>query len=189
MAMSPKRLEMLDDKLAEVDAAPLSHVDGLLMGVIVCPNPIQPSDWLPLVLRNEDYAPVVFGDSKQQEALVRLLIDYYTSRVEDLNGGRYEALFEVDDDDEVIWGTWAEGFMLSLSLAPPEVWETLITSPDDDVADAIAMLMTFIAISQGETPPELEDEDELVREAPSLIPDCIETLHRSRREVKAVGAP
>ena len=188
MPMPPKRLQMLDDKLAEVDAAPLSQVDGLLMGVIICPHPIEPGDWLPLVLRTEDNTPVVFGDPEQKDALVRLLIDYYTSRVEDLNGGRYEALFEVDEDDEVIWGAWAEGFMLSLSLAPPEVWETMLSSPDEDVADAIAMLMTFVAISQGEAPPELEDEEELVREAPSLIPDCIETLHRSRRAVKADGA-
>jgi uncharacterized protein len=188
MPMSPQNLEMLDTKLAEVDAAPLSQVDGLLMGVIVCPHPIEPGDWLPLVLLTEDNTPVVFGDPAQQDALVRLLIDYYTSRVEDLDGGRYEALFEVDEDDEVLWGAWAEGFMLSLSLAPPEVWETLLSSPDEDVADAIAMLMTFVAISQGETPPELEGEDELAMEAPSLIPDCIETLHRSRRESKAVGA-
>ena len=188
MPMSPKRLEMLDDKLAEIDAAPLSQVDGLLMGVIVCPNPIQPDEWLPLVLRTEDNAAVVFDDPKQRETLVGLLIDYYNSRVEDLNGGRYEALFEVDEDDDVIWGAWAEGFMLSLSLAPPAVWETLITSPDEDVADAIAMLMTLITIAQGETPSELEDEDEFIREAPNLIPGCIEVLHRSRRAVKA-GAP
>ena len=189
MPMSPKRLEMLDDKLAAVDAAPLSHVDGLLIGVMVCPDTIQPDAWLPLVLRTEDNTPVVFSDPKQKEDLVRLLIDYYASRVEDLDGGRYEALFEVDEDDEVIWGGWAEGFMLSLSLAPPEVWETLINSPDEAVADATAMLMTLITISQDETPAELEDEEEFIREAPGLIPGCIEVLHRHRRQAKPLGAP
>ena len=189
MPMSPKRLEMLDDKLAEVEAAPLSLVDGLLVGVIVCPNTIQPDAWLPLVLRTEDDAPIVFEDPKQHEALVRLLIDYYTSRVEDLNGGRYEALFEVDDDDDVIWDTWAEGFMLSVSLASPEVWETLVNSPDEEVADAIAMLMTLVALALGEAPSEVEDEDEFIQEAPNLIPGCIEVLHRHRRKVTPVGAP
>ncbi len=182
MPVSSKRLERLDDKLADVEAMTLSGVDGVLMGVIVCPNPITPDDWLPLVLRTDDNEPVVFADPKQRETLVGLLIDYYNSRVEDLGAGRYDVLFEVGDDDKVIWELWAEGFMLSMSLAPPEVWETLITHPDEEVADSIATLITLIAIAQGETVPELEDDGALLEQASGVIPGCVEVLHRARKE-------
>jgi len=189
MPMSSKRLEMLDDKLAEVQATLLTQVDGLLAGIIVCPTPVPSGEWLSVVLRTEDGEPVVFSDSKQRETLVGLLIDYRSRLVEDLDAERYQALFEVDPrNDDLLWELWAEGFMLALGLAPPEVWDMLIANPDEEAADAMAMLMTLIAISQGETPPELQDKDALVEEAPDIIPACVEVLYRGRLKTHALHA-
>ena len=44
----------------------------------------------------------------------------------------------------------------------------------------MAMLMTLIAISQGETLPELQEKDALLEEAADIIPACVEVLYRSR---------
>ena len=88
-----KRLEMLDDKLAEVQATLLTQVDGLLAGVIVCPTPAPSGEWLSVVLWTEDGEPVVFSDSKQRETLVGLLIDYHGRLVQDLDAGSIEASF------------------------------------------------------------------------------------------------
>ncbi len=189
MPMSPKRLEMLDAKLAEVQATILSQVDGLLAGVIVCPTLVPSSAWLSVVLRTDDGEPVAFNDARQRETLVGLLIDYYNRLVEDLDAERYEALFEVDPvDEDLLWELWAEGFMLALGLAPPEAWDTLIAHPDEEVADAMAMLMTLVAVSQGEAPPELQDKDALVAEASDIIPACVEVLYGSRLTANALQA-
>ncbi len=165
---------------------PLSQVDGLLAGVIISPSLIVPSAWLQVILRTEDGEPVVFGGPKQYEVISGLLIDYYNTRVEDLHAGRYEALFEVDPGSgAAIWESWVEGFMLALGLGTPEAWETLIENPNDEMADAFAILTTLIAISQGEAPDGLQDEDELIKLAPETIADCVDALHRGRLEALA----
>ena len=62
-ALSP-RLKQLDDRLAALpdscDAMMLSELDGYLAGVLVCPEMILPSEWLPGVWGGdeEDVAPV-----------------------------------------------------------------------------------------------------------------------------------
>lgn len=181
MPILPERIEMLDTKLGELDVMTLSQLDGLLAGVIVCPSPVPSSAWLPVVWTTEDGEPFVFRDAAQKDAMTTLVMDYHKGLVDDLAAGQYEALFEVDEDDgDILWQFWADGFMLAIGLAPPEAWETLVNSADEDVAGAISMLLSLVAISEDDSPLTPEDTEDLVEMAGEMIPSCVETLYAER---------
>jgi uncharacterized protein len=182
MPISPERIEVLDTRLGELDVMMLSQLDGLLAGIIICPDPVPPSTWLPVVWTTEDGEPFVFEDSKQMEAMTALIMDYYNSLIEDLNAERYEALFEIDEESgDILWQLWAEGLMLAIGLAPPETWEKLIEHTDEEVAGAISMLLSLVAIAEGDSPLPPKDTDELVEMAGEVIPSCVEALYTQRK--------
>ena len=55
-----RRLELLEKHLAQLpdDGEPMlvSELDGFLTGILVCPDLIMPSEWLPLVWGGEGEA-------------------------------------------------------------------------------------------------------------------------------------
>lgn len=178
-----KRLKALDKKLDELGIMMLSELEGLLAGVIICPQLVPPGLWLPLVFtREEDEEPVVFDDKKQFDTLVGPIMDHYNSVIDDLNNGRYQPVYAVDPlNDEMVWEFWANGFLQAMSLAP-ESWEVYLASADEDVATAIGILVSLIGISQDESDFSEEEIEEFVKEAPGLIPFCVSKLHIARLE-------
>jgi uncharacterized protein len=49
----PRRLKLLEKKLASLpidsDTMLVSELDGFVAGILVCPDVIMPSEWLPLI--------------------------------------------------------------------------------------------------------------------------------------------
>lgn len=83
----------------------VSEFDGFCTGVLVCPEPISPSEWLPLVLGGEH----LFPDPKAAQRAVDLVMSHY-KRV-DLAlvppATHYEAILETDPSTgETLWGLW-----------------------------------------------------------------------------------
>ena len=58
----PRRLKLLEKKLASLppdsEAMLVSELDGFLAGILVCPDLMMPSEWLPLVWGDEEDAPI-----------------------------------------------------------------------------------------------------------------------------------
>ena len=138
------RLKQLDDGLAPLpdscDAMMLSELDGYLAGVLVCPEMILPSEWLPGVWGGdeEDAAPV-FDSPRERETLFGLVMQHYNAIVRDLQGGagRYGPIFDVDPrHDDVLWEFWIGGFEQAMALRP-ESWLTVVESGDEDAASAL----------------------------------------------------
>src|SRR5215218_4482670 len=86
MQSIPRRLKLLEKKLASLppdsEAMLVSELDGFLAGILVCPDLIMPSEWLPLVWGEEEDAPV-FEDAKQAEQLVGLVMEHYNATASD----------------------------------------------------------------------------------------------------------
>ncbi|GEO16324.1 UPF0149 family protein [Microvirga aerophila] len=121
MPTIPRRLTLLETKLASLpadsDTMLVSELDGFVAGILVCPDLILPSEWLPLVWgTDEDEAPV-FENAQQAEQLVKLVMEHYNVTAHDLQAGRYAPVFEVDTrHDEVLWELWIEGFEAAMQL-------------------------------------------------------------------------
>ncbi len=90
----------------------LECLDGFICGIVTAPEPVQPSEWMPLVWGTEH----VFESEVEAERLTATLLDYYNFVVARLG--------QTPDDDD--------------PEAPPAVFVrgvTLVDDPEDDEAD------------------------------------------------------
>ena len=184
MPSTSRRLELLEKHLAQLpddgEAMLVSELDGFLTGILVCPDLIMPSEWLPLVWGGEGEASgPVFQDAKQMEKLVGLIMEHYNATANDLDRGRYAPVFHVDmRHDDVLWELWIDGFDKAMQIRPGS-WAPLFEA-DEDTQTALAGLIALAATSQGDDSLFITDADELARNAPDLISHWVEALNAWR---------
>ncbi|WP_404713932.1 UPF0149 family protein [Sphingomonas sp. MMS24-J13] len=185
MRISSPRLRRLDNALAHLpadcDAMLLGELDGYLAGLIVCPDPIEPDEWLPPVW-SDDGGEVPFAEEDEARWYARLVVEHHDAVVRALNNGpgRYAPFFEVDTrHNEVLWEMWIEGFATAMTLRP-ESWGEIIQSGDEGAGAALTGLITLADIARDESDLEREAIDALTEDAPKLIPQWIDALHAWR---------
>jgi uncharacterized protein len=183
MQTVPRRLKLLEKKLANLpagsDAMLVSELDGFLAGLLVCPDLIMPSEWLPLVWGGDEDADPVFENAHQAEQLMGLVMEHYNAIGQDLQSGRYAPVFEIDTrHDDVLWELWIEGFETAMQLRP-ESWGALLQS-DEDTRTALAGLILLTRINQGDSGLPEDEIQELTEKAPDLIAAWVELLNAWR---------
>lgn len=156
----------------------VSELDGFLAGIIICPDPIMPGKWLPMVWGggDEDRSPV-FNDLAQVEKITGLIMEHYNGTILALNEGRYAPVFDIDPrNDEILWAFWIDGFRMAMALR----FESWLKITDGDALTALSGLVALDAISRGESGLPDTEIDQLTEFAPDLISRWVETLHTSR---------
>lgn len=177
----PRRLTLLEKKLDELaedcDPMVVSQIEGYLAGIIVCPDLIMPSEWLPLIWDTEtDGGGPVFQNARQAERLMGLVMEHYNATIGDIDAGRYVPVFDVDiRNNEVMWELWIDGFETAMGLRPKS-WSVYL-STDDDATAAIVGLLSLADIANRRSKIKKKDIDRLQAEAPDLIPGWIEILN------------
>ncbi len=152
----------------------LSELDGFLAGIVVGPEVVPPSEWLPLIWDNEEPA---FANEAQASGILGTILGRYNEIADSLDAEpvEYAPVFWQDFNGATIVEDWAIGFMQAVSLRQIQ-WEPVLS--DDDTA----MLLIPIAAIAGLAMPEgvdddlsLPDEimDKLVEEAPDVLPSCV----------------
>lgn len=180
----PRRLTLLEKKLYELaedcDPMVVSQIEGYLAGIIICPDLIMPSEWLPLIWDTEnDGDGSAFQNAKQAEKLIGLVMEHYNATISDIDAGRYAPVFDVDiRNNEVIWELWIDGFETAMRLRPKS-WSVYLGT-DDDATAAIAGLLSLADIANRKSRLKKNDIDRLQAEAPDLIPGWIEILNAAR---------
>ena len=190
MSKLPPRLRKLDKALCDLDGdvMPLSQVDALVAGVIVCPDLILPGEWLPLIWGGDSAAGAVFDDIQQARQVTAMVMEHYNAVSDALMPrGRYGPIFDVDArNDDVLWEIWMEGFDAAMKLRP-ESWVEILESDDEEAATAISGLIGLAGISRGDSHLSGEAKDAIIAAAPDLILDWVRTLNRWRLDHH--GAP
>lgn len=153
----------------------VSEFDGFCTGVLVCPEPISPSEWLPLVLGGEH----LFPDPKAAQRAVDLVMSHY-KRV-DLAlvppATHYEAILETDPSTgETLWGLWISGFASAFSLRP-DCWNALEDSDDSGALQAISVFIQLHMVAEKHEGLDDGTIAYLSDTAPSLIPDMVTALN------------
>jgi uncharacterized protein len=186
MALIDERLDAMNGS-----AMTISAFDGFIAGLAVCPEPVEPDEWLPWVWGEEEAEANIFTDSDDRHGLVDLLTRHFHTVRFELGQGQYAPVYEFGDDPDPIWELWINGFHQALALRP-DSWMSFLESPDEEAATAMAAMLALIAIDQGET-DDLEsdgvDVEGLSQEAPDLIPMFVDALHAewARLHRKAAG--
>ncbi len=170
-------IEELDEFLlsdnAPDDSMGISDIDGLLTGIVVGPELIMPSEWIPVIWQGGD---PTFEDAQQAERILGTIMGRYNEIIRELDG-------EPDEFRPILWqapdGTylaadWCEGFMDAVRLRA-EAWQPLLG------ADAMIMapIMAHLHDSDGEpllegTPEEL---DEIRNDCTEILPHAVQGIH------------
>jgi len=175
-------LDRLEDLLsglpAENEGMLLSEFDGFCAGLLVCPDMILPSEWLPLVWGDEVTAS--FTSLKEVQSATDLIMGHYNRVARSLTppSTGYSPVFELDPiKSDTMWELWVTGFETAMALRP-ECWEAIVESGDEDAAASINLMVAMYQIDTGTSNLEDSAIDALSDQAPELIPGMVNSLNR-----------
>ncbi len=174
---------LMSDKIPD-DCMQLSDLDGFLTGVVVSPDLIMPSEWLPRIWG--DGTPEFESDEEANQVIGAIMGRYneILSHFSIGGDGHLDPVFWETPEGRVVAGDWAEGFRDAVQMRP-EQWVEIL-----EEEDARILIMPILALTFDENGnPFLDiDDDELVKindEAVSMIPaavSAIDQFWKSRRD-------
>ena len=168
---------LLHDLPIENDGMTVAELDGFVAGLLVCPDMIMPSEWLPVVWGDDVVES--FKDEEHLKTTLNAVMDHY-NRIAQLLASSpddYQALFGVDpNSDETLWEPWISGFECAMQLRP-DSWDDIVDSEDDEAASCISMIVALHEIDQGTSELPEKSIVELDEVAPDYIADIVITLN------------
>lgn len=173
-------LQVLDDFLAGLasdDAMLLSKVDGYLAGIVVCPDLILPSEWLPAIWGSEG---PIFDHEYDANEILSLVMARYNEIARSLGRkGKYQPILELDTDDTALWEIWAEGFAAAMALRP-DSWDVYDAMKDEATSSSFRCLASLASMVLAGKCMEKDADERVRRGAHRLIADCLETMNAAR---------
>lgn len=165
------------------DAMVLSELDGFLAGIVICPEPIMPSEWLPLIWGD---AGPSFEDAGQAQDIIALVMARYNDIAHSLQRrGRFTPILEPDIDDSFLWEIWAEGFAQAAGLRVNECWDVYEQSEDEAVRAAMGFLSMLAVHALSGEPLDRELDGDVRAQGDGYIAACLETLCQARLGAQA----
>jgi uncharacterized protein len=172
---SPIDLDALDDYLMS-DLSPnesmgLSDLDGFLTGIVVGPELIPASEWLPVIWGGEEPQ---FQTETEMRTVLSTIMDRYNEIAACLSSDPddFEPIFWAGPEGEVIASDWAGGFLDAVALRPQR-WKPLI----EDHRAGILLAPLFLLNGDMEIIDDAADENDLLAEAAEMIPTCVAGIH------------
>ena len=166
--LTPEMLEELDAFLlsdgAPPDSVGISDLDGLLTGIVVGPELIMPSEWIPIIWQGGE---PTFKDVQQAERIMSIIMARYNEIIRELDAeqGGFQPILERAPDGRYLAADWCEGFMDAVELRM-EAWQPLL--------DTETMIMgPIMAHLHRDGEPILDGTPEELAE---IRKDCIEIL-------------
>jgi len=125
----------------------LEQLDGFFAALIVAPDMVMPSEYLPLIWGSDTLEDDAFADEEEARQILALLMDYWNAIGKTLHAeGLYLPIFLEDAGGVAHGRDWARGFMQGVNLRR-ESWAELITNENE------AGALLPIALMAGEVDP------------------------------------
>lgn len=147
----------------------LSDLDGFLTGIIVGPDFIAPSEWLPAIW-GED-APQ-FRDAENAQAVLGAIMSRYNEIVRQIEDDAVEpVLWRFTETGEIIASDWAYGFAQAIALRPGR-WTKMVKSEAGLLLVPIMVLCEADAILD-QLGLSSEELSQTVEEAIEILPGTV----------------
>jgi len=166
----------------------LSEFDGFCAGLVVCPEMVPPSEWLPLVW-GEACDPRFETKGDMQRALEPMM-GHYNEVARSLTPPDIDygpGFIEIEATGEVLWEDWVSGFERAMRLRM-DAWEQIVESLDEEAASSVTMMLALYAIAEGTSDLPDASVRELSDQAPDLIPDMVIALNWWTKRFASAGA-
>ncbi|EEG07452.1 YecA/YgfB family protein [Pseudogulbenkiania ferrooxidans] len=119
----------------------LEQLDGFFAALLCGPEPIKPSEVLPLILGDAFDDETAFSSQKALEQFVSLLMGHWLDIADTLHSGReFHPWLEPDEHGVVHGNDWAQGFTAGMELMN-EDWGLLFE--DEEQAEALVPIMAL----------------------------------------------
>ncbi len=183
-------LKALDEYLMS-DESPencmqISDLDGFLTAIVVGPDLIQPSEWLPVIWGGESPE---FANDAQATAILDAVVGRYNEIAQSLAKipPEIDPIFWKTKVGLVVAGDWAEGFLDAMDLRS-KAWAEMIED-EEDSRPLIPIL--GLAGSESDSPVLAGGSEKLAKlraDATDMIPSCIvkiDAFWKARRRAEA----
>ena len=163
-AVRPERISMF-----------VPEIDGYVAALIVCPETVEPSEWLPGIWGGD----CDFADFAKAEAAIAAVMDHYNRIARQLAAcpEEYAPVLQIDPSTgEPIWDMWIDGFERAMQLRP-DAWEEIALSGDEEAQASVCTILALSDIFYGRSTLTEEAEYELDWLAPELIPEFVANLY------------
>jgi uncharacterized protein len=152
------------------DCMGLSDLDGFLTGIVIGPEPIPPSEWLPMIWGGEEPD---FRSEGQMRMILGAIMNRYNEIVAGLKSDpeKFEPIYLGNRTGETIVADWAAGFLDAVNMRR-KTWEPLF---NHHRAKAL-MEPLLILGDDGEVDDERDADDrwrEFYTSRPDVIPNCV----------------
>ena len=182
MTQSAQSFDALDRALLALgdEVMVLGELDGFIAGLLLCPEMITPSEWLPEVWGGEDpEGGPKFDDTDDARAVIGMIMAHYNEVADALHRRprRYGPLLDVSEpNDEVFWEFWIDGFQRAVALRP-EAWEPMLHA-EGEASEALILLLSLAAIAREDIEGEIPAAKvaEMQANAPDIIASCVGIL-------------
>ncbi len=176
---------LMSDRAPE-DGMGLSDLDGFLTGLVVGPELILPSEWLPVVWGGTEPA---FGSVEEARSVLGMIMARYNEIVRALGAAPHDLdpVFWEGPDGNLIVTDWAAGFLDAVGLRPG-AWEPLIRHGE---AGVLMLPLLVLGAEDSEHPPfggpslPKAEIERLHAEGAHIIPECVVGIHAFWRERRA----
>jgi uncharacterized protein len=178
-----RRLKQLEKELLSLseETMLIEELDGFIAGLLVCPDLIKPSEWLPIIWGGDSGDQhAAFDNLKHVNQVLGLIMDHYNGIGRTLmeRADRYSPMLPVDEGNgDILWELWIEGFAKAVELHPA-AWQRLLDS-DADTAAAMRGMLTLVDVACGDQRGPWRD-DALTATAPDNIARWIVALNAWR---------
>lgn len=164
---------LASDKLSEDSISSVEMLDGYLTALVIGPEVVLPSVWIPCIWDAENSPESVFVSQEQADAVTGLLIRYMNTIARQFheNPEAFQPVFEKtayaekgDLEDAV--DDWSLGFLIGMELAN-EAWQPIFHDDDTFLLVLPMFILSGVFDDFGEIPPEE------ISELPNRLSECV----------------
>jgi uncharacterized protein len=183
---TPEWIDELDEFLLSDDSPDnclqISELDGFLTGVVIGPELIMPSEWMPAIWQGEPE----FESTEQADRIMSAIMGRYNEIIRQLDDepGALTPIFYEAPDGRALAADWAEGFMDAVGLRS-DAWASIFE--DEDARLLIAPIMAQLNDENGKPyiDGSLEEMQKIREEGAQHLPFAIKGLYefwKARRQ-------
>jgi uncharacterized protein len=188
----PEKIDDLTSFMAskeriEAGLAKISYDNGLITAVVVGPEMIMPSEWIPLIITPEDAE----ADKETAKLMTGMLMLEYDKIQKSICSDEkdYKPFLWKDKNGKYMARDWAEGFVTGMNLRR-NAWKQLFDATSDSKKALIPIMLCLSDdIVQSVSEKNGDDQEELIEMAIEALPQSVQEINDYWRKRRKTASP